>query len=66
VLKDNFYFEKTNISKKTGLYSLQADTVKDIQRDKPAIAKEMDSLLSAYYHATKYLYFNNKKESQPK
>jgi phosphoglycerol transferase MdoB-like AlkP superfamily enzyme len=66
VLKDNFYYEKTNISKKTGLYSLQADTVKDIQRDKPAIAKEMDSLLSAYYHATKYLYFNNKKESQPK
>ena len=65
VLKDNFYYEKTNISKKTGLYSLQADTVKDIQRDKPAIAKEMDSLLSAYYHTTKYLYFNNKKDSKP-
>jgi phosphoglycerol transferase MdoB-like AlkP superfamily enzyme len=62
VLKDNFYYEKTNISKKTGLYSLQADTVKDIQRDKPAIAEQMDSLLSAYYHTTKYLYFNNKKK----
>ena len=56
--------QKTNISKKTGLYSLQADTVKDIQRDKPAIAEQMDSLLSAYYHTTKYLYFNNKKDSK--
>jgi phosphoglycerol transferase MdoB-like AlkP superfamily enzyme len=62
VLKDNFYFEKTNISKKTGLYSLQAKTVEDIQYNKPAIAKQMDSLLSAYYHTTKYLYFNNKKK----
>jgi len=62
VLKDNFYYEKTNISKKTGLYSLQASTVKDIQLDKPAVAKQMDSLLSAYYHTTKYLYFNNKKK----
>jgi phosphoglycerol transferase MdoB-like AlkP superfamily enzyme len=62
VLKDNFYYEKTNTSKKTGLYSLQARTVEDIQDNKPAIAKQMDSLLSAYYHTTKYLYFNNKKE----
>ena len=65
VLKDNFYYETTNISKKTGLYNLQANTVKDIQLDNPAIAKEMDSLLSAYYHTTKYLYFNNKKDSKP-
>jgi phosphoglycerol transferase MdoB-like AlkP superfamily enzyme len=65
LLKDNFYYEKTNISKKTGLYSLQADAVKDIQHDRPNIAKEMDSLLSAYYHTTKYLYFNNKKDSKP-
>jgi len=64
LLKDNFYYEKTNISKKTGLYSLQADTVKDIQGDKPAIAKQMDSLLSAYYHTTKYLYLNNKKDDK--
>ena len=64
VLKGNFYYETTNISKKTGLYNLQANTVKDIQLDNPAIAKEMDSLLSAYYHTTKYLYFNNKKDSK--
>jgi phosphoglycerol transferase MdoB-like AlkP superfamily enzyme len=66
ILKDDFYYEKTNISKKTGLYHLKAKTVEDIQFDEPAIAKQMDSLLSAYYHTTKYLYFNNKKESQPK
>jgi phosphoglycerol transferase MdoB-like AlkP superfamily enzyme len=62
VLKDNFYYEKTNISKKTGLFSLQAKAVEDIQYNKPALAKQMDSLLSAYYHTTKYLYFNNKKK----
>jgi hypothetical protein len=44
------------------LYSLQAKTVENIQYNKPALAKQMDSLLSAYYHTTKYLYFNNKKK----
>lgn len=61
LLKDGFYYEKTNISKKASLYSLQTNTVKDIQLDKPIVTQEMDSLLSAYYHTTKYLYFNNKK-----
>ena len=65
LLKNGFYYEKTNISKKTGLYSLKAAVVKDIQLDKPVIAKQMDSLLSAYYHTTKYLYFNNKKQPKP-
>ena len=65
VLKDNFYYEKTNISKKTGLYSLEANTVKDIQLENPKVAKQMDSILSAYYYTTKYLYFNNKKEPKP-
>jgi phosphoglycerol transferase MdoB-like AlkP superfamily enzyme len=64
LLKDDFYYEKTNISKKTSLYSLQTNTVKDIKLDKPTIAQQMDSLLSAYYHTTKYLYFNNKKQSK--
>jgi phosphoglycerol transferase MdoB-like AlkP superfamily enzyme len=62
LLKDDFYYEKTNISKKTGLYSLRARTVEDIQYKNPTIAQQMDSLLSAYYHTTKYLYFNNKKK----
>lgn len=65
VLKDSFYYEKTNISKKASLYSLQTNILKDIKLDKPNITKQMDSLLSAYYHATKYLYFNNKKTPKP-
>ena len=64
LLKDDFYYEKTNLSKKTGLYDLKALKVKDIQLDKPAITRQMDSLLSAYYHSTKYLYFNNKKQPE--
>ncbi|WP_282073593.1 LTA synthase family protein [Polaribacter atrinae] len=61
LIKDNFYYEKTNISKKASLYSLQTKEIKDIKLDKPNITQQMDSLLSAYYHSTKYLYFNNKK-----
>jgi len=61
IIKDDFYYEKTNISKKSSLYNLQTNSIKDIKSDKPRITQEMDSLLSAYYHSTKYLYFNNKK-----
>ena len=53
LLKDNFYYEKTNNSKKTGLYSLK-QIHKDIKAEAND-AKEMDSLLSAYYYTTKYL-----------
>ena len=62
LLKNGFYYEKTNISKKTSLYNLDIAEVKDIQFEKPVIAEQMDSLLSAYYYSTKYLYFNNKKQ----
>jgi phosphoglycerol transferase MdoB-like AlkP superfamily enzyme len=65
LLKDGFYYEKTNISKKANLYSLQTTKVKDIKLENPNIAQQMDSLLSAYYHTTKYLYFNNKKQPKP-
>ena len=61
VIKDGYYYEKTNVSKKASLYSLEDDTIKDIKTEKPNLTKQMDSLLSAYYHTTKYLYFNNKK-----
>ena len=61
LIKGNYYYEKTNISQKTGLYSLSTDNIKDIKKLQPRIAQSMDSLLSAYYHSTKYLYFNNKK-----
>ncbi len=62
VIKDEYYYEKTNISKKSILYNLKDPNVKDIKLENPKISKELDSLLSAYYHTTKYLYFNNKKE----
>ena len=65
LLKDNFYYEKTNISKKTSLYRLDTNTIKDIKLENPRITQQMDSLLSAYYHSTKYLYFNNKKLAEP-
>jgi phosphoglycerol transferase MdoB-like AlkP superfamily enzyme len=61
VIKDGYYYEKTNVSKKASLYSLEDDRIKDIKTEKPNLTKQMDSLLSAYYHTTKYLYFNNKK-----
>ena len=62
VIKDEYYYEKTNISKKSNLYNLKDYNVKDIKLENPKVSKELDSLLSAYYHTTKYLYFNNKKE----
>jgi len=65
LIKDGFYYEKTNISKKASLFSLQSNIIKDIKLDKPMITQQMDSLLSAYYHTTKYLYFNNKKQPTP-
>jgi phosphoglycerol transferase MdoB-like AlkP superfamily enzyme len=61
LIKDNYYYEKTTISKKTSLYNLSSMDVIDIKEFKPTITQSMDSLLSAYYHSTKYLYFNNKK-----
>ena len=65
IIKDGFYYEKTNISKKASLFSLQTNNiVKDIKFERPNITQKMDSLLSAYYHTTKYLYFNNKKISK--
>ena len=63
LIKDGYYYEKTNISKKASLYSLKTNIIKDIKLNKPNITLQMDSLLSAYYHTTKYLYFNNKKKS---
>ena len=65
LIKDGFYFEKTNISKKASLFSLKTDGINDIKLDKPNVTQQMDSLLSAYYYTTKYLYFNNKKEPKP-
>jgi len=61
LIKDGYYYEKTNTSKKSSLFSLENLKIKDIKLEKPEVSSKMDSLLSGYYHITKYLYFNNKK-----
>jgi phosphoglycerol transferase MdoB-like AlkP superfamily enzyme len=64
LIQDNYYYEKTTVSKKVRLYNLSAEGIVDIKEQQPTISQRMDSLLSAYYHSTKYLYFNNKKLSE--
>ncbi|WP_243456811.1 LTA synthase family protein [Polaribacter batillariae] len=61
LLQDSLYYSKTNVTKTTGLYNLKTKKLKNIKENNFARAMQMDSLLSAYYHSTKYLYFNNKK-----
>ncbi len=64
LLQDSLYYSKTTVSNSAKLYNLNTKEVKDLKEDYPKKTKEMDSLLSAYYHSTKYLYFNNKKLSK--
>jgi phosphoglycerol transferase MdoB-like AlkP superfamily enzyme len=64
LIQDSLYFSKTTISKTTKLYNLKTSDLKDIQNENPFRAREMERLLEAYYHATKYLYFNNKKSNE--
>ncbi|QNM86198.1 sulfatase-like hydrolase/transferase [Polaribacter pectinis] len=61
LIQDSLYYSKTTITKTNGLYNLNKKDLKDIKNDNPIITKKMDSLLEAFYHSTKYLYFNNKK-----
>lgn len=61
LLKDNFYLTKTLVTNTKNLYNLKSDSTDDVKKQFPKIEKEMDSLLSGFYHSTKYLYFNNKK-----
>ena len=61
LLKDSLYYSKTNVTNTTGLYNLKSDKLEDISKLLPEEKMKMDSLLKAYYHSTKYLYFNNKK-----
>ena len=62
LLQDSLYYSKTNVTKTNGLYNLKTKDLTDIKNDYPTVTKRMDSLLEAYYHSTKYLYFNNKKD----
>ena len=64
LIKDSLYYYKTNITKSFGLYNMNKNDLNDISSKYPMIKNKMDSLLAAYYHSTKYLYFNNKKLSK--
>lgn len=61
IIQDSLYYTKTLVTKTTSLYELRTNTLEDISKKYPLKASQLDSLLMAYYHSTKYLYFNNKK-----
>jgi phosphoglycerol transferase MdoB-like AlkP superfamily enzyme len=61
ILKDSLYFSKTLVTKTKGLYDLRTKTMDNLSQIDSIKASQLDSLLMAYYHSTKYLYFNNKK-----
>jgi phosphoglycerol transferase MdoB-like AlkP superfamily enzyme len=60
-LKDSLYYSKTNVTNSTNLYNLKGGELINIKEKHPVISSKMDSLVKAFYHSTKYLYFNNKK-----
>ncbi|MCI2228006.1 sulfatase-like hydrolase/transferase [Polaribacter sp. MSW13] len=64
LIKDSLYLNKTMVTNTLGLYNLKEKELIDLKEKYPLLTKKMDSLLSAYYHSTKYLYFNNKKLSE--
>lgn len=61
LIQDSLYYSKTRITNTTGLYNLNEKGLTDLKESYPKQLQKMDSLLEAYYHSTKYLYFNNKK-----
>ena len=64
MLQNNFYMTKTTHSQEIALYDLNAATIAEVTVKYPEIAKQMDSLVSGYFHSTKYLYYHNKKENK--
>jgi len=61
LIQNDFYFTKTNYNNSTSLYKLSDEEQIDIKDTYPNVASKMDSLITSYYHSTKYLYYNNKK-----
>ena len=61
ILKDSLYYYKTRVTNTTGLFNLNDENLTDLKQNYPSKIQKLDSLLNAYYHSTKYLYFNNKK-----
>lgn len=61
IIKDSLYYYKTVVNKDYQLLNLKDNSLKDISKHNKELTLKMDSLLSAFYHSTRYLYFNNKK-----
>ena len=61
LIQNDFYFTKTNYNNSTSLYKLSDEDKIDVIDKFPNVANKMDSLITSYYHSTKYLYYNNKK-----
>ncbi|WP_237590052.1 LTA synthase family protein [Polaribacter sargassicola] len=61
LIKNNYYYSINKATKTTGLFNLNTKELKDLKKDYPLKTIEMNRLLNAYYHSTKYLYYNNKK-----
>lgn len=64
LIQNGFYYSKTNKTNTTNLYKLADIETVDVSNQYPDIASKMDSLITAYYHSTKYLYYNNKKSNK--
>lgn len=61
LIQNDFYYTKTNYNNSTSLYKLSDEEKTDVSNIYPIVASKMDSLITSYYHSTKYLYYNNKK-----
>lgn len=64
LLKNDFLYSKKIITNEAHLHKLSGESLDDYKDKLPEITKSMDSLALGYYHATKYLYLNNKKRSR--
>lgn len=64
LIQNGYYYSKTNVSNTTALYKLSDDETVDVKALYPEVTIKMDSLITSYYHSTKYLYYNNRKSSK--
>jgi arylsulfatase A-like enzyme len=62
LMGSRFLYEMEEDSKKTSLYDLQADPLKNVEENYPDTARYLNNLLHGFYESTWYLMFNNKKE----
>ncbi len=64
LVQNGFYYSKTIKTNSTSLYKLSDDETTDVRDQYSKVASKMDSLITSYYHSTKYLYYNNKKSNK--